>query len=53
MNKTCQDKIPFPTEEDAEGAKVMAQNNYDLDSKLTTYQCSKCDLWHLASKSED
>ena len=48
MNSSCQDKLAYKTKEEAEGAKVTAQYNHDSDN-LKTYQCPKCNLWHITS----
>lgn len=43
----CAEKLAFDTKEAADGARVYAQ--YQHGTRLKIYQCSYCELWHLAS----
>ena len=43
----CADKLVFDTKTEADGAAVTAQ--WQHDTKLKTYKCRHCQLWHLAT----
>jgi hypothetical protein len=44
----CADKIAFDSNKDAKAAANVAQYRYG--TKLKTYQCRYCSLWHLSSQ---
>jgi hypothetical protein len=46
----CIDKIPFDSQKEAATAASVAQ--YQHGSKLKSYKCRICKLWHLASRYE-
>ncbi|CAN5452207.1 hypothetical protein BH10PAT3_BH10PAT3_5830 [soil metagenome] len=43
----CAEKLAFDTKKQADAAAVVA--NYQHDTKLGTYKCHYCGLWHLKS----
>ena len=43
----CADKLAFDTKTEADGAAVTAE--WKHATKLKTYKCRHCHLWHLAS----
>jgi len=43
----CADKITFDTQKQAQTAATVAL--YQHGTKLKTYQCKHCRLWHLSS----
>lgn len=47
----CVDKLVFSTQKEALTAATVAQFQYG--SRLRSYRCRICKLWHLASKYED
>jgi len=44
----CADKLAFDTQQEAAASAVVAE--YRHGTKLKTYRCRYCDLWHLASR---
>lgn len=44
----CSEKLAFNTKKEAIGSAAAVQ--YQRGTKLTAYQCSYCQLWHLASR---
>jgi len=49
-NLPCNDKLRFDTQAEANAAALLAQHQHN--SKLKSYKCRHCSLWHLASKYE-
>ncbi len=47
----CSDKLAFDTQKAADAAAVVA--DYQHGTKLKSYLCRYCNLWHLASRYED
>jgi len=47
----CADKLAFDTPEAAEATGTVSEWRYG--SKLKTYKCRYCHLYHLSSNSED
>ena len=51
MNDTpvppCNEKLAFDTQKQARAAAVVAE--HQRGTKLRTYRCRHCGLWHLAS----
>lgn len=47
----CQDKLAFDTRKQAQAAATVAE--YQHGSKLKTYRCRYCRLWHLSSMTYD
>jgi hypothetical protein len=47
MDLACNDKMAFDTKLEAENAATVA--DFQRGSKLITYKCRDCGLWHLAS----
>lgn len=43
----CADKLAFDTQKAADAAAVVA--DYQHGTKLKSYLCRHCHLWHLAS----
>jgi hypothetical protein len=43
----CADKLAFDTQKEAKAAAVVADHQHG--TKLKTYCCKHCGLWHLAS----
>lgn len=43
----CAEKLAFDTQKQARAAAVVAELQHG--TKLTTYRCIHCGLWHLAS----
>ena len=43
----CADKIAYDTQKDAQAAATVARHWHG--SKLYTYKCQYCALWHLAT----
>jgi hypothetical protein len=43
----CADKLAFDTQKQAQAAAVVAE--YQHGTKLKTYRCKHCGLWHLSS----
>ena len=43
----CAEKLAFDTKKQAEAAATVA--DYQHDTKLATYRCQYCQLWHLKS----
>lgn len=43
----CADKLVFDTQKQAQAAATVAE--YQHGTKLKTYQCRYCGLWHLSS----
>jgi hypothetical protein len=48
----CTDKLPFATEDEANGAAVAAQHKYG-GSKPKVYQCQDCSKWHLSTNFDE
>ncbi|MCA9324085.1 hypothetical protein KC992_03195 [Candidatus Saccharibacteria bacterium] len=48
MNEKCQTKMSFDTKKAAENAARVAAHQHG--SKLKSYKCRTCKLWHLASR---
>jgi hypothetical protein len=46
----CHEKLAFGTKEQANAAALLAE--YQHNTKLKSYMCRHCKLWHLASKYE-
>lgn len=46
----CNEKLKFDTQVEANAAAVVAEHQHG--TKLKSYKCTHCDLWHLASKYE-
>jgi hypothetical protein len=44
---TCNEKLAFDTQKAADAAAVVA--DYQHGTKLKSYQCRLCGLWHLAT----
>jgi len=44
----CSEKLAFDNRSQAQAAAVVADLHHG--TKLKTYLCSHCTLWHLASK---
>jgi hypothetical protein len=44
----CANKLTFNTQREANAAALTAL--YQHGTKLKSYQCHHCNLWHLASK---
>lgn len=47
----CQDKARYSTQKESMAAATVAK--YQHGSKLSTYKCKYCELWHLATNYED
>lgn len=47
----CAEKLAFNTKREAQASAVVAMHQHG--TKLKTYKCRYCDLWHLASDYED
>lgn len=47
----CADKLAFDTEPEARAAANVAE--YQHGSRLKTYRCRHCGLWHLSSQPDD
>lgn len=45
--KPCKDKMAFATKKEAQTAATVAL--YQHGTKLRTYFCRHCSIWHLAS----
>lgn len=43
----CADKLAFDTQKAADAAAVVA--DYQHGTKLKSYKCRYCGLWHLAT----
>jgi hypothetical protein len=43
----CKDKLAFDTQKQAQAAAMTAL--YQHGTKLKTYLCRHCELWHLSS----
>jgi hypothetical protein len=43
----CHDKLAFDTQRQAQAAANVA--DYQHGTKLKTYKCKHCGLWHLSS----
>jgi hypothetical protein len=43
----CEGKLAFDTQKQARAAALTA--DYQHDTKLKTYHCQHCQLWHLSS----
>lgn len=50
-NKSCDDKLAFDTQKQAQTAATVAQ--YQHGSKLKPYHCRECGLWHLTTDYTD
>jgi len=48
----CQDKLPFKTKEEAEGAAVLAAHRYG-SAKPKVYTCEHCGQFHLSANNTD
>jgi hypothetical protein len=46
-NLSCSEKLAFDTEKEAKAAANFAKWSYG--TKLKTYICKHCGLWHLSS----
>lgn len=46
----CSEKLAFDTQTEANAAAVVAEHQHG--TKLKSYKCKHCGLWHLASKYE-
>jgi hypothetical protein len=44
----CKDKLAFDTQREAQATATVAEYRYG--SKLKTYLCRHCNLWHLSSQ---
>lgn len=44
----CKEKLSFDTQNQANAAAVLAEHQHN--TKLKSYKCTHCNLWHLASK---
>lgn len=47
----CTDKLAFDTKKAADASAVVA--DYQHGTKLKSYMCKHCGLWHLASRYDD
>ncbi len=47
MDKKCQSKMSFDTKKEAQDTARVAMLQHG--TKLKTYKCQDCGLWHLAS----
>jgi hypothetical protein len=45
---TCSEKMAFVTKKEADTASLVAA--HQRGSKLKSYKCTVCGLWHLSSK---
>jgi hypothetical protein len=43
----CVEKLAFDTQEQANAAALLAEHQHN--TKLKSYRCGHCSLWHLAS----
>jgi hypothetical protein len=47
-SQKCREKVVFNTQAEANAAGVAAKYRYG--TKLKSYRCKDCNMWHLASK---
>lgn len=48
---SCADKLAFGTKKAADAAALVA--DYQHGTKLKSYRCRHCGLWHLATSYAD